>query len=1060
VANDKETEILLKAKNVTEQAFREVRAALKELGDQQRKVTDDGKSQWGGLFEKMSGSKVISDANALTQVIGQIGGATKLTDAEQKRVNATLTEALAKYRALGQQAPADVAALADAMKKAEDSTSRFNRVSSDLGDHVKTMALGFISAQAVIAGVQVGFRVLSDFLTSSVEAYASAEAAAKKMTVALQAQGTATPGVIAHFNNLAAQFQRTTVYSDDLINQMEALLTEVGQVTPREMEKALTASTNLASGLGIDLQGATMLVAKAFAGGGDELGRLKAILGDTYKPGMDMAAVLEAINAKFGGQAQSELETYSGRLKQLVNDWDNAKEAVGKSIVADDLLQASLRLASAATLEASQRADGASVSFVELWTRLATGSESTATLVRVLEAYANAANRAEETTRHYTAAMKSAEEMQGLIAAALTPPANAASAYASFVQKLDEAKTAYKGLSVEVKANFAAASELKAKDDELMAILGTRDSGVLAVAKDAYAQHTKAINDSIAKVKEHGKAVDDVVDTYTGQAKKVAELSEAFTTVKRSASTDDLRNFAVEVGKVAAAGGRLTPELTQLAIQFGTLGTAAKWGAEGIADFGFKIEAAIPKLSEFNEAILDLQKKTKLGADGIPDFGFKVGNGFDEAAKNIAKDAKDSKKVLDELSQSFAQLSQVAGDSLDGVVRTLGTLVVAAKTAKEGIDAIGKGQKAGGFTGALEMASGIAGIASAAIAAGKAIKEMFAGTAGRDAVKSWVAENYGNFDGFQKKLQELVAQQKLTSAAADEMWRSLTQGVGRGDAAQAKQIIGDIEKRLGSLPASLEEMAAAAGYQTRASLQATAADAKRLYDYMVSSGEYAAAQIGDAFTKMQQAQDAAMDEMSVALRKTRDGAKAVVDGLDQQLKSLQDSIANEAPEDVMGIVEANTRAQIEAVTKQRKDAQDALDQVNQQIRDAADAAVAAAQQAAEGAGKATVDAVREALENEEFHLRIHLDADGSPSGASIPPHADGAYIREDHVARVHAGEIVGPADFMTRALAAALVRVGAPAAAAPAAPQRITLVDVNGRVIAEAVGDSVQRYRR
>jgi hypothetical protein len=64
VANDNETEILIRAKNITEQAFKEVSAALKALGDQQRKVTDEGKAQWSGLYEKLSGSQAIAGANA------------------------------------------------------------------------------------------------------------------------------------------------------------------------------------------------------------------------------------------------------------------------------------------------------------------------------------------------------------------------------------------------------------------------------------------------------------------------------------------------------------------------------------------------------------------------------------------------------------------------------------------------------------------------------------------------------------------------------------------------------------------------------------------------------------------------------------------------------------------------------------------------------------------------------------------------------------------------------------------------------------------------------------
>jgi hypothetical protein len=47
------------------------------------------------------------------------------------------------------------------------------------------------------------------------------------------------------------------------------------------------------------------------------------------------------------------------------------------------------------------------------------------------------------------------------------------------------------------------------------------------------------------------------------------------------------------------------------------------------------------------------------------------------------------------------------------------------------------------------------------------------------------------------------------------------------------------------------------------------------------------------------------------------------------------------------------------------------------------------------------------------------------SGDGIPGHADGAYIRRDHVAKVHAGEIIGPRDFIARALSDAMAALAA-----------------------------------
>src|SRR6185436_4669953 len=94
-------------------------------------------------------------------------------------------------------------------------------------------------------------------------------------------------------------------------------------------------AANLSSGSGglINLENATMLVSKAFSSGGESLGKLKAILGETAPKGNDMALILDAINAKFGGQAAAQLETYAGRMEHLKNQMSDFKEKVGELLV-------------------------------------------------------------------------------------------------------------------------------------------------------------------------------------------------------------------------------------------------------------------------------------------------------------------------------------------------------------------------------------------------------------------------------------------------------------------------------------------------------------------------------------------------------------------------------------------------------------------------------------------------------------------------------------------------------------------------------------------------------
>ncbi len=190
-------------------------------------------------------------------------------------------------------------------------------------------ALGILTAQNIRQFVTDLRAAGSEFVT----AFAEQESATRKLTAALQTQGNATPAVISQYGALASQFEHTTVFADELILEMEALLVQVGNVAPAQMDKALKAATDLASGLGIDLRTATLLVGKAFEGHTETLGRYGITLDQTKLKADPVAAVLEGINNKFGGQAQAQLDTYTGKMAQFHNEMNNVEESAGGLLV-------------------------------------------------------------------------------------------------------------------------------------------------------------------------------------------------------------------------------------------------------------------------------------------------------------------------------------------------------------------------------------------------------------------------------------------------------------------------------------------------------------------------------------------------------------------------------------------------------------------------------------------------------------------------------------------------------------------------------------------------------
>ncbi len=109
------------------------------------------------MSSAFDGTKVIENANAMVLAIGKIGGASVLTEAEQRRVNAAVTEAINKYQVLGREAPAELLALRDATNKVETATKQVEAPVESLTSRLKglagTLGIAFTGA-AVVSGIK------------------------------------------------------------------------------------------------------------------------------------------------------------------------------------------------------------------------------------------------------------------------------------------------------------------------------------------------------------------------------------------------------------------------------------------------------------------------------------------------------------------------------------------------------------------------------------------------------------------------------------------------------------------------------------------------------------------------------------------------------------------------------------------------------------------------------------------------------------------------------------------------------------------------------------------
>jgi len=202
----------------------------------------------------------------------------------------------------------------------------------DAGTSFGKLVAGIVSAEAIIGGAKTLWNGFTGEIERSLKAAGDAEKAHAQVTAALRAQGTAVPSVEKAYLDYASALQKTTIFQDDALEGAEALLTTVGNVMPRDMKKALEATTELASGLGKDLNEAAMLVSKAAEGNVAALKKSGITIDETKAKAEGFGYVLDAITAKFGGQAAAIANTYEGRLAQLANTWNNVEESIGRAI--------------------------------------------------------------------------------------------------------------------------------------------------------------------------------------------------------------------------------------------------------------------------------------------------------------------------------------------------------------------------------------------------------------------------------------------------------------------------------------------------------------------------------------------------------------------------------------------------------------------------------------------------------------------------------------------------------------------------------------------------------
>ncbi len=197
---------------------------------------------------------------------------------------------------------------------------------------VDSLASGFGAgaarlAAASFAGV-LGVRALTGAISSSVSAAADQEDAINRLNAALEPLGPAAGEVAAALIRQAEALQNTTRFSDDAIEEGQALVATFTKDT-EAIQLATQAAVDLAAALKLDLRTAFLLVGKAIAGETGALSRYGITIDENIPKAEKFAAVVGQIQERFGGRAVADLDTFRGAVTRLGNAFGEVQEAAG-----------------------------------------------------------------------------------------------------------------------------------------------------------------------------------------------------------------------------------------------------------------------------------------------------------------------------------------------------------------------------------------------------------------------------------------------------------------------------------------------------------------------------------------------------------------------------------------------------------------------------------------------------------------------------------------------------------------------------------------------------------
>jgi hypothetical protein len=201
---------------------------------------------------------------------------------------------------------------------------------------------GSLAANLVEKGIEglteAAHRLFEVFVRDGIKSALEQENAISQLNNALARAGFYSKEASADFQEYAEKLQSTTKFSNESVIQTGALIESLGQLSEVELKSATTAAADLAAALNIDLETAARRLALAAEGNTTAFKKWGVVVAESTTNAGTFANAVDAINKKFGGAAQGQINTYSGRIAQIEHNFDDLIKVFGQAFIENNTL--------------------------------------------------------------------------------------------------------------------------------------------------------------------------------------------------------------------------------------------------------------------------------------------------------------------------------------------------------------------------------------------------------------------------------------------------------------------------------------------------------------------------------------------------------------------------------------------------------------------------------------------------------------------------------------------------------------------------------------------------